>query len=236
MSDRVSEFLAKGNQLCDNQQFVEAIAIFQQGINEAPDNKELLYNQAKAYFKVKKLQEAKSNFDKLLASDPSNSELLSERGVILHHIGDNKASLVDLDKAADLDSDNPFRFSSRAWIKAKDGDVEGAIKDYERAIELDPEDSISYNNKGLLEEQLGYKQKAKQSFEQSNKIEGYDPKFKDSPNVEPTEKKKIEITTPDIQAPEQPKLTLKHILNTTKELFSSSEERNSFWKFLLRKK
>ncbi len=227
-----SALLDKGKRLCENKQFDEAINVFQEGLMLSPAHPELLYNQAKAYFRVQKLQEAKKNFDQLLVQDPHNPELLSERGVLFHHLGDNQSALSDLDRAQQLDVNNPFRYSSRAWIKAKDGDIKGAIADYEKAIELDPEDAISYNNKGLLEEQLGYKEKAKKSFDQSNKIQGYEPKFRDTGTKKSsTEEKQKE---PPVQNKVRP--GVKDVFKTTRELLSSAEERKAFWKFLLGKK
>ncbi len=221
----INQFLLEGKHLCEKGDFDKAINVFQKGLDLDPANTELLYNQAKAYFRLKKLEQSLSIFNQLVSQQPSNAELLSELGVLYHHMGDNASALEKLDQAAVLEPQNPFRYSSRAWIKANNRDLEGAIADYEKAIELDPEDSISYNNKGLLEEQLGFKQKSKESFEASNKIIGYQPKIKDEKVEKPKE------------VPPKPseKLTTKSYLGTIKSLFTSKEERREFIDFLLRR-
>lgn len=226
--------LKKGADLANAGEFRQAVDIYSNALTEWPKNHELLYGQAKAYFKLKEFDKALTNFDLLLSNFPGQADLISERAVLYHHLGDNQKALKELDIATEIEPDNPFRYSSRAWIKAALKDIEGAIADYEKAIALDPEDSIAYNNKGMLEDQLGYKKAAIKSFEKSNELAGYKPEFK---NEQPLTSKEETVSEQRVveEAPEKAaKLTTSDYGKTLKGIFTNKSERKEFFSFLKR--
>ena len=228
--DDIRKVLEEGNQLAGNGKYDEAISRYATGLKADPENHELLYNQAKAYFKVKEFSKAVGNFDLLLEKFPDNAEIISERGVLFHHLGDNEKALEELNKAAGLEPQNPFRYSSRAWIKAALKDIEGAIADYDKAIALDPDDAISYNNKGLLEDQLGYRQAAKKSFDKSNELSGYRPEFNDV-KENSSQHKKVSKNRENDGADDE-RLTTQGYMKTLKSLIKDKQERQQFFSFL----
>ncbi|MGB3465086.1 MAG: tetratricopeptide repeat protein [Cyclobacteriaceae bacterium] len=227
----ISEILKEGAELAGNGHFQEAVDKYKAGLKKDPKNAELLYNQAKAYFKLKDFGKAVSNFDTILTGDSNNADIISERAVLFHHMGDNKKALAELDRAAALEPGNPFRYSSRAWIKAALKDIEGAIADYDKAIQLDPEDAIAYNNKGLLEDQLGYRQSAKKSFDKSNELTGYQPQFQSE--EEKRDKEMDDNAKPAASVEDQnDKLTATGYTKTLKGIFTDKSERKQFFSFL----
>lgn len=228
----VEKALKKGGELANANEYDKAVGIYEAGLKIVPDNRELLYAQAKAFFKLKDFKKALSNFDLLVDKFPGQADLISERAVLYHHLGDNSKALEELNVAASLEPENPFRYSSRAWIKAALKDTKGAIADYDKAIELDPEDAISYNNKGLLEDQLGYKKASIQSFEKSNELTGYKPEL----NLSDISKGKSERTEKEEalkngEAGEN-RLTSSGYAKTLKGILTNKQERKEFFSFI----
>jgi len=132
-------------------------------------------------------------------------------------------ALNDLNKAVELDTNNPFRYTSRAFIRAY-VDIDGAIEDYQKAIELDPDDEIAYNNLGLLQEQKGNFKEAKKSFNESNKIIGYNPEKRQ----EKQEKKIKDFETLDLPKEK----TYSSSWELFKGIFTSNEIRKEYFLFL----
>ena len=231
MSQTAQDYFRKGLQLCEDNRFEAAIDLFDRalGLEHIQD---ILYNRAKAHFKLKNFSLAIDDFTSLLHREPSNAFYYSERGVAYHLSGDNQKALEDLDKAAALEPQKPFRYSSRAFIKERAGDLEGAIADYEKAIELDPEDAIAYNNKGLIEEKLGHLNTSKQSFAKADQL---DPKKQEPAQSKPAALKKAPIVDPPPKSStiqENDSLTLKSYLGTLKQLFTSGKEQKDFITFV----
>ncbi len=176
------DLLSQGIEACRNKEFEKAISLFD-AILEKSENEDALYNRAKAYVKLQKVDQALSDFERLIQVQPDNPTFVGDYAVALHIVNKNKAAAIQFDKAIELAPDNPYSYSSRAFFRDRIGELELAIEDYDKAIELDPEDAIAYNNKGLVEEKLGYKDKAKQSFDQSNELVGYEPKNVEKPYI-----------------------------------------------------
>lgn len=223
-----SQYLTKGKQLCEQGKFEQAIAVFETGLTETPDNIDLLYNLSKASALHSDYERALKCLEAILNNKPEDANIISERAVVFHQLGQNQAALKDLDKAVILEPDNPFRYSSRAWVRAKAGDVKGAISDYEKAVGLDPEDAIAYNNMGLLQEQLGYKEKAKKSFGKSDQLIDY---------VSPEQKTHIDAIPYPVSNEEMvraEKMNFPHVISVMKKLISSRQARRDFISFLKR--
>jgi tetratricopeptide (TPR) repeat protein len=230
------ELIDAGIDKCRIGQYEGALSLFIEaekfGLSES-----LLYNRSKAYFKLRRLDEAMKDLNQLIDKQPANSVWYAERAVIYHYRENKEEALTDLDKAADLDPDNGFRFASRAFIKDFYGDHKGAIEDYEKAIELDPEDAISYNNKGLVEEKLGYKERAKASFVSADKLD----KAKTSSSIPKrtpisTDKKPANQPSPKPVGSKKDNMTLGHFIETLGEVATSKKGAKSFLNFVFGKK
>lgn len=225
-----------GIEKCRKGQYEDALSQFHDaekfGLSEP-----LLYNRSKAYFKLRRLDDAMKDLNQLIDMQQDNSVLFAERAVIYHYREDKENALADLDKAAELDPANGFRFASRAFIKDFYGDHKGAIEDYERAIELDPEDAISYNNKGLVEEKLGYKEKAKASFVRADKLD----KGKTTSSVSEqqplsTDKIAANSESPKPVRSKKNNMTFGHFIETLSEVATSKKGAKTFLNFIFGKK
>lgn len=171
----VEKLIEQGVQSCNDAKFEKGVTFFDKALKESPDHLQALNNRARALSRVGRLQDALADFKRLIELQPQNAQFIGDYAVALHLNERNEEASQLFDRALALDPQNPYRYSSRAFFKDRIGDAEGAIADYDRCIALDPEDAIALNNKGLVEEKLGYQERAKRSFDQSNKLVGYEP-------------------------------------------------------------
>ena len=179
ISTMSEDWIKKGMTACENEAFEEGLNCFNQALKTSPKNHVALYQRAKVYSKLNNLHMALNDFQQLILIQPDNAHYLGEYAVALHLNEQNTEAALQFERALMLEPENPYRYASRAFFKDRTGDHMGAIADYEKTLELDPEDAIALNNKGLIEEKLGYMHKAKESFDQSNKLVNYEPKFSD---------------------------------------------------------
>lgn len=172
----VDSLVEKGIEACKSDNFKKGVELFNQALEKQPEHISGLYNRARALSKIQRLEDALLDFEKLAKLQPNNATFIGDYAVALHLNGENDEANVQFEKALELEPENPYRWSSRAFFKDRIGEGEAALADYEKAVELDPDDAIALNNKGLIEEKLGYQERSKKSFNQSNKIIGYEPK------------------------------------------------------------
>lgn len=210
----VEKLIEQGVQSCSNAKFEEGVKFFDKALTESPDNLLALSNRARALSRVGRLQDALADFRRLIELQPVNAQFIGDYAVALHLNDRNDEAHQMFDKALALEPQNPYRYSSRAFFKDRIGDSEGALADYDKCIALDPEDAIALNNRGLVEEKLGYKEKAKKSFDQSNKLVGYEPK---------------EASQPDDQTPGSQKASTKDTGGITAADGTSSNQPTTRW-------
>lgn len=212
--------LEEGKQLYNNQKFEEAIDVLTAFLNEYPNHADGFFYRGICYRKLDRFNESITDFNAILTKLPDEPTLLCERAISLFKNQQIELALDDLNKAVELDASNPYRYTSRAFIRAY-VDIDGAIEDYQKAIELDPEDEIAYNNLGLLQEQKGNFREAKKSFNESNKIIGYDP--------EKRQEKQDDKTLDSLTKDEKTYLNSWELI---KGIFTSKEVRKEYFKFL----
>lgn len=149
-------------------------------------------------------------FSLSIESAPNYVEAYAERAVAYLNTDQFELSMFDMNKCIEFEPNNSYRYSCRAFLKSKMGDVEGAIADYEMAVKLDPEDAIAYNNLGLAQESKGHYKKAQKSFDQSNKLIGYNPKRFD----EEIPKEKPELNDLPIEEQKSKQRIIKSVITT----------------------
>ncbi len=175
--EMIEAWMKKGVEACEHGDFRIGLTYFNQVLGLSPQNHEALYQRAKVYFKLNELKNSIVDFQQLLVLQPGNAHYRGEYAIALHLDEQNSEAALEFDRATSLEPENPYRYASRAFFKDRIGDAMGAISDYEKTLALDPEDAIALNNKGLIEEKMGYMNRAKQSFDRSNRLVNYKPKF-----------------------------------------------------------
>lgn len=177
-------------------------------------------------FRNENFQAALLQFSISLETHADAPDIYHDRALCFLKMDRPQLALDDLNKALSLQPQHGYRYSSRAYVKAYLKDLDGAIEDYRKAITLDPQDAISMNNLGLLEEQFGRTNAAKKLFAEADELSKilHDNKI-DRPVTEP-------VNYPEMSAEESASDKPKSTWNVISEVFSNSEERREFIKFL----
>lgn len=224
------ETFEKGIACFKEGKFEEALAIFDQIIDNHSTETEIILYRGRTLSRMGRFPQALEDFDQLIQIEPYNTNFISDRAVVLHLLQKNEEALSELDRALTLDPNNPYRYSSRAFLKDRMGDLRGAIADYEKAIEIDPEDAVAYNNKGIVEEKLGYQENSQKSFKMADQLVGYTPT-----NGTGADGQKREIPVQLKEGNPEKKLTLSSYLNTLANVFNNQSTRKDFFAFLSNK-
>lgn len=220
----------KGLNLFHKGEFEQALDCFNQLIEQEQNNADLYLQRGRVLSRMGQLDLALQDFELICALEPYNTNFMSDRAVALHLLNRHQEALTEFDRAVNLDPKNPYRYSSRAFFKDRIGDLAGAVTDYEIAIELDPEDAVSMNNKGIVEEKMGYAVKSRKSFEQVDKMVGFEPAK--SPSNEPA----ASITPKNqIKSIDKKEINFGFFIKTLSSIFWDTNARKEFGKFIKQK-
>lgn len=218
-------------QLCNEQKFEEAIALYSDMIADEPSH-EIYYQRGKAFFFIKSYEKAIADLDRAIVHSGESAHYIGERALSYHMMGDHQAAMADFNLAVEKEPNNAFRYSSRAFVKDRIGDHSGAVKDYQKAIALDPEDAVSYNNLGILLEKMGNKKAAERSFRQADSFDKTKPGTTEAKKLKQNAINNSRPPIPEIkQEKTDPKDTLRK-RDVVKSLLTNAKERKEFWQFV----
>lgn len=123
----------------------EAIELYSQGLDEAPDYWPLYLERGLAYFAGQNYDRAMADFNR--AAGPGETAaaarqaLLCRKRALAHmYRGEPDLAIADFSEALHIDPDHVPVLSERGRAYAHQGQFEGAIEDYDRALELSPLD------------------------------------------------------------------------------------------------
>ena len=94
----------RGQELLDQGMYKDAIAQFDQAINEQPDSWKALNSKGFALQKLSRYTEAVECFDKALEKNPQSVEIINNKGVTLSMRGLYKDAIEQFDLAVALDN------------------------------------------------------------------------------------------------------------------------------------
>lgn len=224
------ETIEKGITYYKKGKFDAALAVFNQLIKVNGENPEYLHFRARILSRKGALEASLRDFDTLLDSDAYNTTFISDRAVVLHLLKRNNEAMEAFDQALNLDPNNPYRYSSRAYFKDRIGDLKGAILDYEKAIALDPEDAVAHNNKGILEEKLGYQELSEISFNEADRLTGYQSQENVNPPLSDSNVDKPQLSNEVVQKSKG--VGYSDFIKVLKGIFTNASTRTEFTTFL----
>lgn len=118
-------------------------------IAKEPENSQLYYERALAYYEYGDLASALKDFDKTLELEPDFASAFHDRGICRFELGMADQAMGDFDKAIELDSSYYEAYFNRALIHDEKGHKKEALADLTRAIEINPEFGDAYYNRGV---------------------------------------------------------------------------------------
>lgn len=127
----------KGVELLKAEKFDEALKLFNELLNEFPENADYWSERGVIFFHMQKKNEALADMNKALELQPTKSYRYSSRAYILGHFGQTKAAIADYQKAIELDPDDAIAHNNLGLLEEQLGYKEKAQSRYKKADELD---------------------------------------------------------------------------------------------------
>lgn len=137
-------YLVEGQLLRDAGRHKDAMEVFNTGLEELPDNNDLLYSRAMVAEKLDQLDLMESDLKRVLASEPDNVDALNALGYTLA----DRTRRYDeasgyIRRALELRPDSHYVLDSMGWLQYRLGNYADAAKHLRRALELNPDSEIA---------------------------------------------------------------------------------------------
>lgn len=141
--DKKQKFLAEVQLLRDAKQYQAAYDMLAQASAAAPDDGDLLYDQAMVAEKLKRMEEMERLLRRLIELKPQNQNAYNALG---YSLADRKVRLEEartlIRKAVELAPDDPFIADSLGWVEFRLGNMEEASRILEAAYKRRPDPEI----------------------------------------------------------------------------------------------
>ncbi|AXI84326.1 hypothetical protein FUT69_03300 [Xylella taiwanensis] len=144
---------------------------FARGLDEFPNDSELLYMRALAWERRNDIVRAEVDLRKLLVADPGNVVALNALGYTLaNHTTRYKEALALIDRARMVEPDNPAIIDSYGWVMYRLGRLKEALAELKRAWSLANEPEIAVHVGEVLWVD-GQREEARYYFEEARKLD-----------------------------------------------------------------
>lgn len=151
MANKELDLLVKSAEdLCDKEQYHEAISIGAELVNRWPRNMLSYYIRGRIRWGINDLDNALSDINKAIKLDPNFSKSWHYKGNIFLSLKRFEESLICFDRALELNPEYTYAFNGKGNSLCEMKRYEEALVCYDRAISLDPNDADPYNNKGTV--------------------------------------------------------------------------------------
>ncbi len=179
-SDRVKVYLAKGEVLRAASRDKEAFTLYNDALNQSPENTDLLYARALTAEKLNLLDVAESDLKMVLMHEPENASALNALGYTLADRTQRYTEARDyILKAAQLLPDDPAILDSLGWVYYRLGQLEDAIKWLSRAFEALQDAEIAAHLGEVLWVS-GQTEKAKSIWQKGKTLDGNQAVLRDT--------------------------------------------------------
>jgi tetratricopeptide (TPR) repeat protein len=127
----------------------EALRLFEQSIQLAPNTAEAHYNRGEALRNLQRLDEALLSYARAVQLRPGYALAHHARGAVLCQLGRLAEALQSLERAIDLQPDHSEPHFSRAVVLAGLKKPKEAVAGYERAIQLRPDYAEAFSSRAV---------------------------------------------------------------------------------------
>jgi tetratricopeptide (TPR) repeat protein len=163
-------YLADGQILRDAGRPQEAIDVFSEGLEELPDNTDLLYARAMTAERLGKLDLMEKDLKRILARDPDNVDALNALGYSLaDHTGRYQEAFGYIQRALELRPDSYFVLDSMGWVNYRLGHYQEAVTYLRRALDASSDSEIAAHLTEVLWV-MGDKQGARAVWDKALKV------------------------------------------------------------------
>lgn len=174
--DQDAYVIRKADSLIVNYQFLEAITILEQNLQDSIQNQVFLQKLALAHSNLGNITHAKHYYQQILNMDSGNISALNKLGTLyLKEKNYNHASQC-YQKLLQHDSTNSYYLKKLAHIKSRQGLLSKAVQLYDSALKYNPQDlesviSLVEIYKGFMEIDDKYEELFQQSLQHGLKLD-----------------------------------------------------------------
>ncbi len=143
-----NEWLQKGNNAFQAEEYQNAIIYYNEAIQLKPDNAIAYLNIGIAKDYLQDHYGGISDINKAIQLKPDYAVAYECRGIAKYYLKDYTGAIADFSKAIQLKPDDADNYKFRGWAKDNLKDYRGAITDYNKAIQLKPDEAKTYFNRG----------------------------------------------------------------------------------------
>jgi tetratricopeptide (TPR) repeat protein len=158
---------SRGNEYYDQGRFLQALALFDQALQLAPDTGWIVGGRGKIYRALGRYSEAVRDLDRADGLGPESAWVLAERGAARRELGHHQEALQDLDRAVELEPETLWILGGRSGVYQTMGRYGEALEDLNRAQELEPDTPWVLGARGQVYQELGRYQEASVDFDRA---------------------------------------------------------------------
>lgn len=155
-SQTAKELYVQGVQKMEDQQYEEAVTLFNKAVSEDPKNPAYLLKRGEAKYRSGKSIFAIQDFNRVIQLDSENSMAYALRSAIYVELKDYKSAIEDCKKAIEIDPDNETAYvrMGDAYSSMEPKNWIEAMKSYNYAINLNPNNKLALHNRGVAKKEL----------------------------------------------------------------------------------
>jgi sigma-B regulation protein RsbU (phosphoserine phosphatase) len=141
--DEAIEIVKNSKRLIRTHDNEAAIAALEQGLVQYPNNQKILYNLAKAYFRVNDFKKTAEIIEQYIHNDKMNKYAFYIGGAAYYQIADYARSIALFEKALELDATFVNALFALGMAYKKLGDNQSATRSFEKIISIDPDNKMA---------------------------------------------------------------------------------------------
>jgi len=159
---------AKGNELCDQGKYDDAIKAYDEAIRVDSQFAEAWNNKGVALDELGRYVEAVHCCSQAIRINPEIPEAWNNNGVALDDLKEYDDALECFDKAIDINPQYAKAWNNKGFVLQNQGKHEAALECFDEAIELDSGYTAPWENKGKSLSALGRSDEAEAALVQAN--------------------------------------------------------------------
>jgi len=139
-----------------------------EALKRAPDDLDLRAERARAYLALGRLQDARADFERVVADDPERAVVWVELGNTLRSLGEVAAAVAAFDEALARDpASRPDAWNNRGSCRLELGRAADALADFDRTAALDPDRAEPRVHRGMALRELGRLEDAERACDEA---------------------------------------------------------------------
>jgi tetratricopeptide (TPR) repeat protein len=168
--DQIADLFQKGSALHQQNNFVEAQAIYEKILCIQPDHFDVLQLLGSLLAQIKKHSEAIKYLSKALKINPNDARTQCNQGIVLKELKRFDEALSSYNQAIAIEPYYADAFNNRGIVLQELKRFDEALSSYNQAIAIEPKFAQAYYNRGIVLQELKRFDEALDSYDQAISI------------------------------------------------------------------